>query len=86
MAFYEDELEIQYLHVHNLRKSGEQNDQCRFGVLRQFVRIVGIVLAPFGSFDNARFPHGPSALAFALNSLGSMLNTTGPALRGLAGR
>jgi hypothetical protein len=35
---------------------------------------------------NARFPHGPSALAFALNSCGSILNTTGPALRGLAGR
>lgn len=28
---------------------------------------------------NARFPHGPSALAFALKSDGSILNTTGPA-------
>jgi hypothetical protein len=35
---------------------------------------------------NARFPLGPSALAFALNSHGSILNGTGPALRGLAGR
>jgi hypothetical protein len=35
---------------------------------------------------DARFPLGPSALAFALNSCGSILNTTGPALRGLAGQ
>jgi hypothetical protein len=32
--------------------------------------------------DNARFPLGPSALAFALNSCGSILNTTGPAPSG----
>ena len=38
------------------------------------------------SSDNARFPHGPSALAFALSLLGSILNTMGPALRDLAGR
>ena len=31
--------------------------------------------------SNARFPHGPSALTFALNSLGSILNTTGVAIR-----
>ena len=35
---------------------------------------------------NARFPLGPSGLAFALNSCGSILNTTGPALRDLTGR
>jgi len=34
---------------------------------------------------NARLPLGPSAFAFALNSCGSTLNTTGPALRDLAG-
>jgi hypothetical protein len=33
---------------------------------------------------NARFPLGPSALAFALNSGGSILVITGPALRDLA--
>ena len=32
-----------------------------------------------GSVGNARFPLGPSALAFALYSGGSILNTTGPA-------
>jgi len=35
---------------------------------------------------NARFPLGLSVLAFALNQGGSILNTTGPALRDLAGR
>ena len=35
---------------------------------------------------NARFKHGPSGLAFALNPWGSILNTTGPALRDLAVR
>ena len=35
---------------------------------------------------NARFPCGPSALAFALKLDGSILNTTGPVLRDLAGR
>ncbi len=35
-------------------------------------------------FGNARFPHGPSALAFALSACGSILVTTGPALRDLA--
>jgi hypothetical protein len=35
---------------------------------------------------NALFPRGPSALFFALNSSDSILNTTGPALRGLAKR
>lgn len=35
---------------------------------------------------NARFPLGPSEVAFALNLCGSILNTTGPALRDLAGR
>ena len=35
---------------------------------------------------NARFPLGPSALAFALNTGGSILVGTGPALRDLAGR
>ena len=39
-----------------------------------------------GSECNARFPHGPSDLAFTLNLCGSILNTTGPALRDLAGR
>ena len=34
---------------------------------------------------NARFPRGPSALAFAQNSCGSILNTTGPSLRDFAG-
>jgi len=38
------------------------------------------------SLGNARFPLGPSDLAFALNLCGSILNTTGPALRDLAGR
>jgi hypothetical protein len=37
-------------------------------------------------FRDARFPVGPSALASALNSGGSILNTTGPAVRDLAGR
>jgi hypothetical protein len=43
---------------------------------------------PCGSvfLRNAQFPLGPSGLAFALNSCGSILNTTGPALRDLAGR
>jgi hypothetical protein len=36
-------------------------------------------------FHRIGFPLGPSGLAFALNSCGSILNTTGPALRGLAG-
>ncbi len=40
----------------------------------------------FGLCCNARFPHGPSALAFALTWSGSILITTGPALRNLAGR
>ena len=35
---------------------------------------------------NARFPHGPSGFAFALILCGSILVTTGPALRDLAGR
>ena len=35
---------------------------------------------------NARFPLGPSAIAFALNSWGSILVNTGPALRDLAVR
>jgi hypothetical protein len=35
---------------------------------------------------NARFPLGPSECAFALNTHGSILKTTGPALRDLAGR
>ena len=34
---------------------------------------------------NARFPLRPSERAFALNTGGSILNTTGPALRDLAG-
>ena len=38
-----------------------------------------------GVVGNARFPLGPSGLAFALNLGGSILNTTGPALRDLAG-
>jgi len=33
-----------------------------------------------------QFPLGPAVLAFALNSLGSIQNTTGPALRDLVGR
>ena len=37
-------------------------------------------------FHRIGFPLGPSDLAFALNSCGSILNTTGPALRDLAGR
>ncbi len=37
-------------------------------------------------WGNARFPLGPSALAFALNPCGSILVTTGPTLRDLAGR
>ena len=41
---------------------------------------------PSRDSSNARFPLGPSALAFALNKGGSILNTTGPALRDLAGR
>ena len=46
------------------------------------------VLAAIGPafLCNARFPLRPSALAFALNSRGSILNTTGRALRDLAGR
>ena len=39
-----------------------------------------------GVVGNARFPLGPSALAFALNRCGSILNTKGPALRDLAGQ
>jgi hypothetical protein len=35
---------------------------------------------------NARFPRGPSEGAFALDLCGSILNTTGPALRDLAVR
>ena len=44
------------------------------------------VCLAFGSTSpcNARFPHGPSAHAFTLNLCGSILNTTGPALRDLA--
>ena len=38
------------------------------------------------SLGNARFPLGPSVLAFALSEGGSRLVTTGPALRDLAGR
>ncbi len=33
---------------------------------------------------NARFKHGPSEVAFALNWCGSILVSTGPALRDLA--
>ena len=36
--------------------------------------------------SNARFPLGPSAVAFALKLCGSILVSTGPALRDLAGR
>jgi uncharacterized protein with HEPN domain len=43
-------------------------------------------LSRFRSPGNARFPRGPSVLAFALDLSGSILNTTGPALRDLAGR
>jgi hypothetical protein len=39
-----------------------------------------------GIYGNARFPLGPSILAFALDFCSSILNTTGPALRDLAGR
>jgi hypothetical protein len=39
-----------------------------------------------GTPSNARFPRGPSGLAYALNLSGSNLNTTGPALRGLTVR
>jgi len=39
----------------------------------------------FSSMGNARFPLGSSGFAFALNLCGSILNTTGPALRDLAG-
>ena len=35
---------------------------------------------------NARFPRGPSESASAFTSCGSILKTTGPALRDLAGR
>ncbi len=41
---------------------------------------------PVRAACNARFPRGPSALAFALNTGGSILVTTGPALRDLAVR
>lgn len=36
--------------------------------------------------SNARFPLGPSTLAFAQNSSGSILNNTGPALRDFTGQ
>jgi len=39
-----------------------------------------------GLSSNARFPPGPSAFAFALNRGGSILVTTGRALRDLAVR
>ena len=44
--------------------------------------------APFADsrWRNPRFPHGPSVLAFAPDLGGSILNTTGPALRDLARR
>jgi hypothetical protein len=45
-----------------------------------------MVLSSKSFCGNARFPLGPSALAFALNLCGSILNTTGPALRDLAWR
>ncbi len=46
-----------------------------------FLAIHGLAL-----LGNARFPRGPSDCAFALTLCGSILNTTGPALRDLAGR
>jgi hypothetical protein len=41
-------------------------------------------MMPVDKSHNARFP--PSGLAFPLNLCGSILNTTGRALRDLAGR
>jgi len=58
-----------------VNRSGSAN------LLDPFSRGLGLVF-----HRNARFPLGPSALAFTLNSRGSNLDTTGLALRDLAGR
>jgi hypothetical protein len=44
-------------------------------------------MTPWGDcICNPRLPHGPSGFVLALSSYGSILNTTGPACRDLAGR